>query len=450
MRIENGGTILYPQLLVPRLSVSEQVCFFYRCLVWEPWISLRMDKLEVARILDEIGTLLELQGENTFRCLAYHNAARTLEQLEEDLGEVIKSGRLGSVRGIGETLQEKITLLVRTGELPFYTQLRAKIPPGLLELLRLPGMGPKKVRVLYEQLGIVDVNLLKQACLEGAVAKLKGFGAKTQKNILEGIEFLGRSGQRVRIDEALDLGLFLVEGLRSCPEVQRIELCGSLRRRKETINDIDILVSSDNAAPIMDRFIGLPGVIQIVGRGETKSSVIVDRDLGRGRRVVLNADLRVVRPEQFPFALHYFTGSKEHNVAVRGRAQDYGLRLNEYALVGAEGSVPCKEEGDIFRALDLDYIAPELRENTGEIEAALEHRLPELVELGDLQGTFHCHTTWSDGTASILEMAQAAQKLGLKYLGIADHGLRLDSRPGSRSAGRDRRRERKASRFSFI
>jgi DNA polymerase (family 10) len=384
-----------------------------------------MDKLEVARILDEMGTLLELQGQNPFRCLAYHTAARTLEQLEEDLAEVVNSGRLSSIRGIGETLQEKITLLVQTGELPFYTQLREKTPPGLLELLRLPGVGPKKVRALYEQLGIEHLDHLRQACMEGHVAKLKGFGAKTQQNILEAIEFLGRAGQRVRIDEALDLGMSLLEGLRACPGIQRMELCGSSRRRKETINDIDILVSADQAQPIMDCFVSLPGVIQVVGRGETKSSIIVDKDLGRGRRVTLNADLRVVRPEQFPFALHYFTGSKEHNVAVRARAQDYGLSLNEYALTGPDRSVACKEEADIFRALDLDYIPPELREHTGEIEAAAEHRLPTLIELNDLQGTFHCHTTWSDGTASILEMAQAAQKLGLKYLGIADHSQSL-------------------------
>jgi DNA polymerase (family 10) len=384
-----------------------------------------VDKQQVARILAEIGTLLELQGENPFRCLAYHNAARAIEQIEEDLNEIVSRGRLEEIPGVGATLREKITLLVTTGELPFYTQLKEKSPPGLLEMLRVPGMGPKKVRALFEQLQIQDLESLERACRQGLVAALKGFGAKTQQKILEGIEFLGKAGQRVRLDEALDLAGTLVEEMGDCPGIERLELCGSLRRRKETVQDIDILVSSESAGPIMDRFVSLPSVIQIVGRGDTKSSVVVDRVLGGGRRVVLNADLRVVRPEQFPFALHYFTGSKQHNVAVRGRAQQYGLKLNEYELIGDQRRVACKDEADLFRALDLDYIPPELRENTGEIEAAAGHRLPKLVEAEDILGTFHCHTTWSDGTASIKEMALAAQKLGFKYLGIADHSQSL-------------------------
>jgi DNA polymerase (family 10) len=382
-----------------------------------------MDKQQVAAILDEIGTLLELQGENPFRCQAYRNAARAIEQLEEDLAVVVSAGRLGSVRGVGETLQEKITSLVNTGELLFYDELKARTPPGLLEMLRLPGVGPKKVKALYGELGIDDLDKLRQACLQGQVAGLKGFGAKTQQKILEGLEFLSKAGQRVRLDQTV-LARVLLEGLRDCPGLQRLELCGSLRRRKETIQDIDLLASANDPGPVMDRLVGLPGVVQVIGRGETKCSVVVDRDLGRGRQH-MNADLRVVTDEQFPFALHYFTGSKEHNVALRGRAQHYGLKLNEYELTGTDGPVACKDEADIFRALDLDYIPPELRENTGEIEAAAQHRLPRLVEPNDLQGTFHCHTTWSDGTASIKEMAQAAQELGLKYLGIADHSQSL-------------------------
>jgi DNA polymerase (family 10) len=384
-----------------------------------------MDKHQVANVLDEIGTLLEIKGENPFRCQAYHTAARVIEQLEEDLAKVVAEGRLSSIRGIGDTLQEKITLLVTTGELPFYTELRAQTPPGLFEMLRLPGVGPKKVKALHQELGIGDLESLKQACLQGRVAELKGFGAKTQQKILEGIEFLGQAGQRVRIDEAYELATALLAGLREAPGIQRMELCGSLRRRKESINDIDILVSTDDPRPIMDRFVSLPGVVQVIGRGETKTSVVVDRDLGRGRRGVMNADLRVVNDTQFPFALHYFTGNKDHNIAMRARAQQYGLKLNEYELAGSGRQVACKDEADLFRALDLDYIPPELREHTGELEAAAEHRLPHLVEADDLQGTFHCHTTWSDGTASVKEMAEAARKLGYKYLGIADHSQSL-------------------------
>jgi DNA polymerase (family X) len=384
-----------------------------------------MEKRQVATILDEICTLLELQGENPFRCNAYRAAARAIEQMEEELADVVAAGRLSEIRGIGSTLQDKITTLVTTGELTFYTDLRAKTPPGLLELLRLPSMGPKKVKALYDALGIENLELLKQACLQGKVAALKGFGAKTQQKILEGIDFLGKVGQRVRIDEAVRLAEALLEGMKSCPGIGRMEVCGSLRRRKESIADIDILVSSDAAAPIMERFVKLPGAIQVTGQGETKSSIVFEYDLGGGRTVTMNADLRVVRDDQFPFALHYFTGSKEHNIAIRARAQKYGLKLNEYELAAPDKKVHCKNEADLFRALDLDYIPPELREHTGEIEAAAEHRLPRLIEHEDIQGTFHCHTDWSDGKATLKGMVEAAQKLGFKYFGIGDHSQSL-------------------------
>jgi len=384
-----------------------------------------MDKRQVANILDEIGTLLELQGESSFRSQAYHNAARAIDQLEEDLTQVWSSGRLGSIRGIGQTMEEKISTLLRTGELPFYTQLRQKTPPGLLQMLRLPGLGPKKVKALYDQLGIQDLEQLRQACAHGQVAELKGFGAKTQQKILEGIDFLSEAGTRVRLDQALDLAAELLDGLRTAPGIQRMELCGSLRRRKEVIQDIDILISSEDAAPIMRQFIGLPAGVQVVGHGPTKSSIVVERSLSSGKRVRMNADLRVVRDEQFPLALHYFTGSKEHNIAMRARAQHYGLKLSEYELAGPKHRVVCKDEADLFRALELDPIAPEMREHTGEIEAAAEHRLPTLVEAEDLQGTFHCHTSWSDGAATVREMAEAAKRLGFKYLGIADHSQSL-------------------------
>jgi DNA polymerase (family 10) len=384
-----------------------------------------MDKAEVAAILDEIGTLLELQGENPFRCNAYHAAARIIGQLEANLAGLIEQDKLDTIPGIGETLKDKITALVKTGHLPFYEDLKKNLPAGLLEMLRIPGMGPKKVKALWEQLDIDDLAKLKAACEAGKVADLKGFGAKTQQKILEGLQFLGQVGQRVRIDQALPLAMSLVEGLRKkCPGIRRIELCGSLRRRKETIADIDILVSSDDPASIMDAFVELPGVEQVIAKGDTKSSVNVGEGAGRDR-VLMQADLRVVSDKQFPFALHYFTGSKEHNIAMRARAQARGLKLNEYELAGDKKSIPCNSEEDIFQALDLDYIPPELRENTGEIEAAEKHLLPKLIEPGDIHGIFHCHTSWSDGAATLEEMAEAARKLGLQYLGIADHSQSL-------------------------
>lgn len=380
-----------------------------------------MDKHQVAAILDEIGTLLEIQGENAFRCNAYHNAARNIEQLEEDLGTVVREGRLTSVPGIGETLREKITTLVNTGELPFYQDLRKKTPSGLLDMMRIQGLGPKRVKLLYDKLKIDTLDKLAEACETGRVAALKGFGDKTQQKIVEGIQFLRQMGQRVRIDQALPLGESLLEAMRAAPGVIRIELCGSLRRRRETIKDIDILISSDHPRPIMERFVTLPGVVQVIAHGETKSSVIV-RD---GGRVLMNADLRIVRDEQFPFALHYFTGSKEHNIALRVRAQQHGLKLNEYELAGPHQHIRCHDEADVFKALDLIYIPPELRESTGEMDAAADGELPNLIEVDDIKGVFHCHTTYSDGHNSVEEMALATKALGLKYLGLADHSQSL-------------------------
>lgn len=383
-----------------------------------------MDKDRVAAALSEIGTLLELQGESPFRCQAYHNGARAVEGLETDLATLVANGRLGEVRGIGETLREKITTLVTTGRLPFLEDLRAKTPPGLLQMLRIPGLGPKKVKALHDLLHIDTLEGLKAACETGQVAGLKGFGEKTQQKILDGIDFVAESGQRVRIDQALPIALSLKEGVSKAPGVIRIELCGSVRRRKETIKDIDILVSTDDPEPVMDCFVGLPGVMRVTGRGDTKASVVVNVG-SASRPVLINADLRVVSDEQYPFTLHYFTGSKEHCIAMRVRAQQHGLKLNEYGLTGPGKSVHCKTEEDIFKALGLHYIPPELREDTGEMEAAEKGPLPKLVEADDIRGVFHCHTTESDGGASLEEMAHAAKALGLKYLGIGDHSQSL-------------------------
>ena len=384
-----------------------------------------MDKEQVAAALEEVATLLELQGENVFKCQAYHNAARTIQQLETNLADVIAEGKLGEVRGIGERLEGHIVTLVQTGSLPQLDELRRKTPPGLLQLLRIQGLGPKKVKALHDLLGIDALDKLKAACEAGQVAGLKGFGLKTQQKILEGIAFLGQMGERVRLDQALPLAEALLDGLRRCPGLSRMELCGSLRRRKETIKDIDILVSSQNPAPIMAAFVTLPGAVQVIAHGDTKSSIIVSDGAPPGRGVTMNADLRIVTDEQFPFALHYFTGSKEHNVAVRQRAQDRGLKLNEYELAGPDRNLPCRDEADIFHALDLDYIPPELREDTGELDAASRRQLPRLIEAGDIRGVFHNHTTLSDGTASLEDMAAAARALGLEYLGIAEHSQSL-------------------------
>ncbi len=383
-----------------------------------------MTKDDVAAALDEIGLLLELKGENAFRCNAYHNAARAVQQIDGDLKIAIASNTLGQVRGLGATMVDKITELLASGEIRFLNELKQQVPIGLREMLRIPGLGPKKVKTLHDTLQLVDVAGLEAACRDGRVAKLKGFGAKTQAKILEGISFLSTVGQRVRLDQALPLGMILLHRLQALPGVIRAELCGSLRRRRESAKDIDIVISAKDPTPIMDAFVALPEVLQVVGRGDTKASIVATLSLG-GEKITLNADLRVVADEAFPFAVNYFTGSKEHNIRMRSRAIERGLSLNEYALSGKKGPVKCKDEEAIYRALDLDWTPPELREDTGEIEAAHAHRLPKLLEASDIRGVFHNHTTASDGAATLEEMAQAAKILGFEYLGLADHSQSL-------------------------
>jgi DNA polymerase (family 10) len=382
-----------------------------------------MDKSEVAAVLEEIAVLLELQGENPFRANAYAKAGRTIAQLENNLADVVAAGTLDQIPGIGETLRDKITTLVTTGKLPFYDDLKAKTPPGLLLMLRLPGMGPKKVKALHDLLGVDTLEKLKAECEKGTVAKLKGFGAKTQKNILEGLAFIDQVGSKVRLDQALAIAEPVVAELRKLPGIQRIELCGSVRRRKEVIGDIDILTSANDAAPIMQAFVSLPSVQRIVGHGDTKSSVTLAGIDHNGQRVLINADLRVVSDQQFPFALNYFTGCKEHNVHLRQRAIEYGFKLNEYELACAKK--PIMDEADLYKALELDYVPPELREDTGEIDAAANKTLPDLLKLKDIHGVFHNHTTSSDGSATLEQMADAARQLGYQYLGIADHSQSL-------------------------
>ena len=383
-----------------------------------------MDNQEVSQALSEIGVLMELQGENSFRTNAYHNAARNISQLTEEVSALVARGALGQIAGIGTTLQEKITTLVKTGAHPFLEELRAKVPVGLRQMLNIQGLGPKKVKALHDSLGLETIEALEKACKEGKVAELKGFGAKTQQKILDGIAFLGTVAGRVRLDEAMVVAETLVEMLKPLKEIQKIEVCGSYRRGRETIKDIDILVASDHPRKIMEAFVKAPGVIQVLGQGDTKSSILVEVSASGGK-VRMQADLRVIDEKQFPFALAYFTGSKEHNVAMRSRAIEHGLKLNEYGLTGESKTVHCKSEADIYKALGLHYVPPELRENTGEMLASEKNHLPKLVEEHEIQGVFHNHTTYSDGAHTLEEMALQAKKLGLKYLGIGDHSQSL-------------------------
>lgn len=383
-----------------------------------------MTKEDVAAALEEIGVLLELKGESGFRTNSYHNASRALIQLEGDFKSIVEQGKLGEVRGIGSSIQEKILALIQTGEIPQLTKLRSEVPPGLLQILRLPGLGPKKVKALHDQLKIADLDALKVACEANRVADLKGFGAKTQAKILDGLRFLGEVGQRVRIDQAYPLGIALLDRLKALPGVVRASLCGSLRRRRESAKDIDILISASNAKPIMDGFVSLPEVLQVTGHGDTKSSIVAAMHID-AERIVLNADLRVVPDDVFAFAMLHFTGSKDHNIRLRQRAIDRGLSLSEWGLGNAKKQWKFGTEEEVYKALGLAFIPPELREDTGEIDAAEKGELPNLVKVSDIRGVFHNHSTYSDGTATVEQMALAAKRLGLEYFGIGDHSQSL-------------------------
>lgn len=375
-----------------------------------------MEKNDIAAVLDEIATFMELTGENPFKIRAYSAGARILENLTEDLGELIDGGKLAEIPGLGEALVDKITTLRRDGVLPFHQKLKASIPAGLLEVMQIPGLGPKKVRALWTQLAVEDLAKLKEACESGAVAELKGFGAKTQEKILEGIKNRIAYGQRHRWYEASAVAEPILAGLRALPQVSLAESAGSLRRARETVGDLDFLVASSEPKPIMDWFVAYPGVKEVTAHGETKSSVRFENGL--------QADLRVVPSEQFYFALHHFTGSKEHNVAMRHRALGRGLSMSEWGFKSVDEKVPApgaKSEEEVFRALGLPWIPPELREGNGEIDAAEAGRLPKLVQFADLRGVFHNHTTESDGDHTLDQMAAAAEAHGWEYLGISDH-----------------------------
>ncbi|HEY4951929.1 MAG TPA: DNA polymerase/3'-5' exonuclease PolX [Verrucomicrobiae bacterium] len=379
-----------------------------------------MDKDKVAEILVEIGTLLELKGENPFKTRAYVNAARTLEGLNEPLAKVVAEKRLGEIKGIGAALEQKITELVETGKLKYYDELKASIPPGLIVMLEIPGLGPKKIQTLNQELGIDSVEKLEAACKKGQVAELDGFGEKTQTNILEGIERKRTYASKHLLSDALRVAEPLLDNLRSHPEVIRCSAAGSLRRFKEVIGDIDLLASSKKPAAVIDFFISQPGIIKVTAQGETKASVILEGGI--------QSDLRVVSDKEFPFALMYFTGSKEHNIVMRQRAIQRGLRLNEYGLFKSKEEtrdpkllVPCRTEEEIFAKLDLPYIEPELREDHGEFAAAEKNDLPKLIEWTELRGALHNHSNWSDGHNTLEEIAEYMDNLGLAYWAITDH-----------------------------
>ena len=399
-------------------------------------------KSQIVTVLEQVGVLLELDGANQFRVIAYQNASRALASLEEDLLTVVREERITDVKGIGKGLGGLISEAVLEGSWGELLSLYERIPPGLMEIVGIPGLGPKRARTLYEEIGVDSVESLKAACEMGHIAPLSGFGEKSQQKYLEGIELLRRYQGRSRMDVGLLYGQALEERVSTISGVIRAELAGSARRRRETIGDLDIVVGAEpgDHDSVIEAILAFPGIAEVKGHGESKVSLILEADMlggdgGRGSDATIDAQIRIVAPATFPFTLAYFTGSKEHNIRMRQTAIDRGLRLNEFGLfpgeaagdtIGLEAAkhtLKCVDEADIYRHLGMSWVPPEMREDMGEMEAAAEGGtgLPTLIEPSDIKGALHNHTVASDGTATLEEMAHAAMELGWEYLGIADH-----------------------------
>jgi DNA polymerase (family 10) len=374
-----------------------------------------MKNQEIANILYEIAYFLEMDGV-PFKPFAYEKAAITLENLEEDVEDIYKRGgtkALEAIPGIGKSIAQKIEEYLKTGKIKYYETLKKKMPVNIEELTAVEGVGPKMVKTLYQELGIRNLKDLEKAARAHKIAPLFGFGEKTEQNILQGIEFLKRSKGRFLLGEVLPVAKEIATTLVNLKEVKRIDLAGSLRRRKETIGDVDLLVVADKPEKVMDVFVNLPGVVKVWGKGTTKSSVRLKQGF--------DVDLRVIPEKCYGSALQYFTGSKAHNIATRKIAIDKGLKLSEYGLFKGKKMIAGESEEEIYKKLGMDWIPPELREDKGEIEAALKHKLPKIIEYNDIRGDLHCHTKWDGGANSIEEMVEAAMKMGYEYLGISDH-----------------------------
>lgn len=378
-----------------------------------------MDNKKIARILSLIADLLEIRGEVIYKILAYRRAAESITELGQDIKQIYQKGNLQDIPGVGEAISDKIGELIETGSLTYLEELKAQVPPTLVELLDIPGLGPKRVGQFWKELGVTTLDELYAAAENQDLRKLDGIGPKTEENILSGIASLKSRSGRTRLGDALPLAEKLLQTLRELPSVAAAETGGSLRRRQETVGDLDLLVASKQPRKVMEAFIHHPDVQEVVSHGEVKSSVVFEGGM--------RAQLWVHPPERFGTALQYATGAKDHNVRLRELAQDLGYSLSEHGLLqmDEENELLFDDEKELYQALGMSWIPPELREDRGEIQAAKEGRLPELITIHDVQSELHSHSTWSDGKYSITEMAKSALQRGYRILAITDHSQSL-------------------------
>ena len=380
---------------------------------------LVIKNIEISKIFNDIVNILKIKDENRFKIRAYERVAATIENLPMEVETLYNLGKLDEIPGVGEAISKKIEELIKTGKLEYYENLKQKIPSGVLELLNIPEIGPRKAKLFYEELDIDNVEKLEKAAREHKLQTLPGMGEKAEKKILKGIQLINQGKQRTLLGIALPIAEKMVMQLKSLPEIDQIDIAGSLRRRKDTIGDIDILVSSNHPEKVMEQFTHLPEVKEVLAEGLTKSAILTQQNV--------HVDLRVVELDSFGAAMQYFTGSKAHNVRLREMAVKKGLKINEYGVFQARNNkkIAGKEEQEIYRKLGLQYIMPELREDRGEFEAAQKKQLPKLVTIEDIKGDLHTHTSDSDGLNTIDEIVEAAKKKGYEYIAITDHSQSL-------------------------
>ena len=373
----------------------------------------RLSNREVAEILLRIADMLEIKGEVIYKVLAYRRAAQSILNLSRDINEIRAAGDLRTIPGVGEALAKKLDELLSSGRLQYYEELQEEVPPGVVSLLAIPEVGPKTAKLLWQRLGAMSVADVERAAEAGELRKLPGLGVRSEQRILEGIRALNRQSKRVLLGIAWPVAEELLDQLRWLPGVEAVSAAGSLRRMRATVGDLDLLAAAADGEAVTSAFARFPQVSEVVVQGPTKATVILHNGL--------QADLRVLPRERWGSGLQYFTGSKEHNVALRTLAQNKGLSLSEYGYKRWEEEILCPEEADVYRMLGLPWIPPELRENRGEIQAAQEGYLPDLIALDDIRGDLHVHTDWSDGVASLEAMAASARALGYEYLAVSDH-----------------------------